>query len=457
MSMSGVADSRSAPHSESLSSHGSLTTFLTRSCGVLLIKMLGVLAVLGWQLFVARSLGVAAFGLFAAISSLLVMATQLGKLGLEPTTLRFVAAYRATKSAALLAGFRHFRARALRTSQLVGVGVAALVLAMPFLGLSTGTWWAILIAVGMWSVALVLEVAMADLRACGWTQRSELIAMVLRPTLSALTLGVLLVLGCTASAAVALTALGVTYVLLLILASFVGRAAHSDEPLVAPDESEKPQWRQAAGFFTWFALLQAILTQADIGVVGLLVGNDAAGKYAAAARLAQLATLGLMTASAIGAPLLAGTFAQANLPRLQQLVQRMALVAAMLMLPALVVLAIFGRTFLSVFGEDFVAGYVPMLILLLGQFVNAITGSAGQLLNMTGHHRDTARAQTLVAVLQLILLAVLTPLFGAIGAASASAICLTLWNLQAVWLVRRRLNINSTIISRDLFRSLLRS
>jgi O-antigen/teichoic acid export membrane protein len=86
---------------------------------------------------------------------------------------------------------------------------------------------------------------------------------------------------------------------------------------------------------------------------------------------------------------------------------------------------------------------------LRGKHKNNKVKSVGFLLNMTGHEQDTARGMTIAAVSNVVLNLLLVPLWGLTGAALASAITLTAWNVLLWLAVRRRLKINSMAF--DLF------
>jgi O-antigen/teichoic acid export membrane protein len=63
---------------------------------------------------------------------------------------------------------------------------------------------------------------------------------------------------------------------------------------------------------------------------------------------------------------------------------------------------------------------------------------------MTGHERIAARILWQTATLNIAMNAVLIPLFGMAGAATASAVSLVVWNAALYRQVRQRLSISST-------------
>ena len=78
--------------------------------------------------------------------------------------------------------------------------------------------------------------------------------------------------------------------------------------------------------------------------------------------------------------------------------------------------------------------------------LNAGAGSAGTVLNMTGHQRDVVKGQTIAAIINITLNIVLLPDFGIIGAATATTISMMVWNVILVKLLKNRVDLNSSVI-----------
>ena len=85
-----------------------------------------------------------------------------------------------------------------------------------------------------------------------------------------------------------------------------------------------------------------------------------------------------------------------------------------------------------------------MVILIAGHLVNALAGSVGFLMTMTGHEREAAYNIGVSVTVKLSLNAALIPPFGIEGAATATAFTTVLWNISVFVFVNQRLGINST-------------
>jgi O-antigen/teichoic acid export membrane protein len=71
----------------------------------------------------------------------------------------------------------------------------------------------------------------------------------------------------------------------------------------------------------------------------------------------------------------------------------------------------------------------------------------GYLLTMTGHQRDASIVIASTAVFNLLLTLVLTPMFGIIGTATATAIAVLLRGILLAVIVRRKVGVSLFAIS----------
>jgi O-antigen/teichoic acid export membrane protein len=130
---------------------------------------------------------------------------------------------------------------------------------------------------------------------------------------------------------------------------------------------------------------------------------------------------------------------------LQQLVRVAArLIFAATLAFTLVVVAL-GREILDLFGPEFRAGYIALLILCAGSLVNALAGPVGSLMTMTGQQSTAAVILAVNAAANLVLSAILIPRYGVEGAAVATAVTTAGWNLGMAVAAWKRLGLRATI------------
>ena len=111
-----------------------------------------------------------------------------------------------------------------------------------------------------------------------------------------------------------------------------------------------------------------------------------------------------------------------------------------------VLLTVLGSFLLSLFGEGFSGAYIPMLILLAGQMINALAGSVGYLMILTGRQNEAATVMFFVLILNIAGNFLLIPLYGMNGAAIATGISIAFWNVLLFVRVIKSLRLNPSVV-----------
>jgi O-antigen/teichoic acid export membrane protein len=172
-------------------------------------------------------------------------------------------------------------------------------------------------------------------------------------------------------------------------------------------------------------------------IVGFFLASEQVAELNIAQRLAQMVTFFLMSFNGVVAPRFAALNSKNNHQQLRLLAQRSAFLLAIATVPVVLVSIIFGKYILAFFGPDYIAAYPVLLIIMCGQFVNAMTGSVGFLLNMTNHENVMRNVVIASSVFSVISAALGTMFFGVMGAAIAISLTVVLNNLSAAYFVFR--------------------
>lgn len=192
---------------------------------------------------------------------------------------------------------------------------------------------------------------------------------------------------------------------------------------------------------------QTLNANLDILMLGYLTDAETAGLYKVASTAALLPVAGMQAINMVAMPDFARAYRDGNRQRLQDIATRCARLIVATALPASLALILGGVWMLRVmFGADYVASYLPMVILVAGQLVSALFGSVITILNMTGHERDVLKGVVIASLLNIALNAALIPPFGAVGAAAATSGTVIFWNIVLHVAVQRRLSINSALL-----------
>jgi O-antigen/teichoic acid export membrane protein len=390
----------------------------------LLISASGAALSLGVHLVLARALGGEEYGRYVFALAWMNVLLLVGKFELDTASVRFVGAYSGTDQWAYLRGFLT------RSSQIVGLASGAIMLASAILVFALMDRFDRGTALSFLAASLLLPIsAMAQLKASvlqGFKQvvRSQTPSLVVRPVV--FVLGILILhygFQRPVSAPVAiLLQLGATTVALLLTIRFLQNVL-PDRVRHASEAFDTRYWiRTAAGLLVISGGQTILSTNADVLVVGSLLGTGPAGQYGAASQLASAVSFGVSAISFIALPFIADLYAQKAMAQLQALIRHVTRLALILSVPVLLLLVVGARPVLSAFGPSFADASWLLILLGFDQLVGALFGIAGYLLVMTGHQVTAARVIVGCAVLNLVLTFVLTPPLGAMGAGIATTI-----------------------------------
>ena len=189
------------------------------------------------------------------------------------------------------------------------------------------------------------------------------------------------------------------------------------------------------------AIADVVMTFSDVLILGTFAASADDGIYTAAARTALLTRFLLLATSSVAAPRFAALHAANDTEGVARLAVRSTILTTVSTMPLLLIFIVFPERILSLFGTQFEAGAQVLIVLTIGQFVNAATGPVGYLLNMSGFHRIEGRIAVAGAVMTVGLCFALIPVWGSLGAAAANAIATAVCNLLRVYFAKSRLGI----------------
>jgi len=173
-----------------------------------------------------------------------------------------------------------------------------------------------------------------------------------------------------------------------------------------------------------------ILGWTDTVMLGIFKTEAEVGIYRIALKIALFTSFTLSAVNSIAGPKFSELYWSGDRKRLKTTIQNSAQIIFYATLPIFFIIVFFNKEILWLFGEQFLKGRNVLIILSMGQFINAAFGSVGLLLDMTGNQRIFRNAVVLGAILNILLNALLIPIYGITGAAVATAISTVIWNLK---------------------------
>ncbi len=172
-----------------------------------------------------------------------------------------------------------------------------------------------------------------------------------------------------------------------------------------------------------------IMSLIDKIMLGFFTGPFEVGVYSVALKLATITSMGLVAINTIIAPKFSELYWKKDTESLKKVVKFSARIIFFSSAPILLIYFIFPRYVLSFFGKNFIDGYSALMILSAGQFINSISGSVGNFLNMTDNQNIFRNISLIALIINIVLNYFLIPRYSYNGAAIATACSMAIWNL----------------------------
>jgi O-antigen/teichoic acid export membrane protein len=180
-----------------------------------------------------------------------------------------------------------------------------------------------------------------------------------------------------------------------------------------------------------------VIGQTGVIMLGMYRSETDVGYYASAVKLAGLTAFVLAAINSSAAPRFSQLFHTGQVTEVLRVAQKSASLIFWVTTPILLTLLIAGKTILLLlFGPEFTVAYFAMVFLVIGQFVNSISGSTGMFLNMTGRQKVYRNLMAASALLNVGMNLVLIPRFGIEGAAFSAMVTLAGWNVYALLYIK---------------------
>jgi O-antigen/teichoic acid export membrane protein len=189
-----------------------------------------------------------------------------------------------------------------------------------------------------------------------------------------------------------------------------------------------------------------VVTQMDLWIVGAYRPPEEVATYGAAGRLLQLVMMPMLIVNAVIAPVIAGLHGRRDYTGMQSTAGTAAAVGGIV---AVVILGVFvafsGDALAAIFGEYYRRAATVLIILGIGQTVNALCGPGAVILMMSGHARATLVISLACGAILTLGGLGLVDRYGITGVACGAA-CATAGHgiLSLLW-TRRRLGVRASI------------
>lgn len=409
--------------------------------GTFVVYGVGVALAFASQVLLTRLLGADQYGSYYFVLAWVMALLIVAKFGLDSALLRFVPAYLAREQWGLLKGILRWSSNKAAWASLLTAGLlAGVVTLMPDIGPGLARTFYLGCVVLPLLVYVYLRSALLR------SLKHVVLALLPEAVVAPLVLGISITLywflvdsALTSVHAMAATLAG------LIVSAVVGRfllASRLPGHLAqTPSRQDSDAWLRSTRSMMLISGAHVLLNNTDSIMLGMLRDVHAVGIYAVAAKSAILVSFPLTIANATIAPLISGFHSTDDHAQLQQALDHSMRLVSLASACVFLAVLLFGRELLSIFGPEFVEGYIALVILAGGGLVNALAGPSANLLSLTGSEGYVSRVMLTVTGLNIVLNLMFIPPWGIEGAAVATAISMVAWNLVMFITVRRRLGL----------------
>ena len=405
------------------------------------------------QVFIARWLGTHEYGVFVWVWVAAVIWGGLACLGFPSAVVRFIPQYKVSGEDDLLRGIA-FGSRLYSVITATIIAAIGIIITYLFEDSITSIYVLPLFLGAICLPMLALaEVQDGVSRAFNWVDIALNPTYLVRPVLILATMAGALAYGWEPTAATALTAsIVATWITSIGQMLVLNRRLKTNIPAGAKKLQPKI-WIAVAlpiflveGFFT-------LLTNVDILIAGAYLPPEKVAVYFAAVKTLALVHFVYFAVKAGAAHRYSQYFASGDKNRFSAFVQDTvkwtfwpSLVMGMLLL-------LTGKFLLSLFGQEFAAGYPLLFILVIGIIARATIGPAESVLNMAGQQNICAAVYGVTLLVNILLNVTLIPIYGLYGAAWATTIAMIFEAAALYSITLRRLNIHMFIFGEKLLNS----
>lgn len=413
-----------------------------------IMNVAGVAIALLVQIILARELGAVHYGYYSYVMTVVTFLVFPANLGFDTSIVRFVASYRANHLWGEIKGL-------LRRANQLSLSVSALIMTAG-IGIATfafrdmpeelkATFIAGMLAIPLMSLTTLRQSSLLALKEVMYAQLPE---KIMRPVLCIVLLYVYNYAFHTKAGASGAMAFFVTAMLLSY--AFGAWVLHRKiAPLTKSfvHKFQTKQWVAVSVSLMVNAGMYLILGQLNVVMVGIVHGTYESGIFSAAVRIATMVSFAITSMNMIAAPMLSEHYAKRNFRQMQRICTLSARSGFAFAGVVFLIIVCFGDWILGLFGDEFKAGSLALIVLSASHLAHAFCGQCGTVMNMTGQQKTSTNILIVSTVLKVALNLLLIPGLGMVGAALANLVSAMVCYASMVVVVRNRLHIQTSVLA----------
>jgi len=167
----------------------------------------------------------------------------------------------------------------------------------------------------------------------------------------------------------------------------------------------------------------------DVMLLKKYYSNEVVAYYSIAIKMFTVLAMVIIAVNINVAPKFAEYYSANKMDDLRQLLDKSKKLICLINIPAGLIIILFGKTILGVFGPNYTQAYIPMIIIVMGQMIASSFGSVAIILNMSSKQHVFKNILLVATGINLISNLLLVPSYGMTGAAISLSISLLFWNI----------------------------
>ncbi|OMP66116.1 flippase [Domibacillus epiphyticus] len=191
------------------------------------------------------------------------------------------------------------------------------------------------------------------------------------------------------------------------------------------------------------SMLGIIMDRIDLIMIGHMMTKTDVGVYQIAVQVATLTSMILLIFNSVFAPKISNLYQADKLLEVKNLYIKSTRILGIISLLTVLILVIFSKYILFLFGAEFIAGHLSLSLRAIGQFIFTAVGSVWYMLSMTGETKLQLYGNLGACLLNVGLNFVLIPLYGINGAAFASMVSVAFINILGYILVCKKFKVKA--------------
>lgn len=198
-------------------------------------------------------------------------------------------------------------------------------------------------------------------------------------------------------------------------------------------------WHRSLIPFTLVYIFTSLNAELATVFLGFLSSTNEVGFFKVSAQGGAVILMFIQSINAITSPKIAPLYRLNNLSQLQKMLSSSVRLTFFISLPVFGIFVFLGGALIRfVFGDGYASSELPLIILSLSYMISVIVGPVGGILNMTGNEKYCLISLVFSSVINFILLWLLSPQYGSVGASLSVLVSSVIYNLTMVYFVKRR-------------------